>query len=199
MHQGNSEQISEMAARGTVDFAIATQSTADFGHLITMPCYHWNRTIIVPRDHPLHHALPLTLESIASYPIVTYVLGFAGRSQMDAAFNEHDLKPNVVFTATDADVIKTYVELGLGVGIIAHMAFDKEEDKALCNLDARHLFPDCTARLGFRPGIFLRSFHYEFIELFASHLSREVVDATVAATSEQERAALFRHIELPTL
>ncbi|MEJ1295950.1 MAG: HTH-type transcriptional regulator CysB [Candidatus Sedimenticola sp. (ex Thyasira tokunagai)] len=199
MHQGNPEQISEMAATGAVDFAIATKATAEHGKLITMPCYQWNRVIITPCDHPLRHSDPLTLKAIANHPIVTYVFGFPVRSQLDTSFHEQGLEPNVVFTATDADVIKTYVELGLGVGILARMAYDKEKDKTLCALDARHLFPASTTRLGFRPGIFLRSFHYDFIELFASHLTREVVDTAVAATSEQDREWLFRSMALPTL
>lgn len=198
MHQGSPEQVSEMAAAGAVDFAIATRATTEPGNLIMMPCYHWNRVIITPCDHPLRQVDPLTLEAIADYPIVTYVYGFSGRSQQDTAFHDQGLEPEVVFTATDADVIKTYVELGLGVGILASMAYDKKSDKTLCALDASHLFPVCTTQLGFRPGIFLRSFHYDFIELFAPHLTREVVDSAVAASSERERKKLFRNMELTT-
>jgi LysR family cys regulon transcriptional activator len=196
MHQGNPEQISEMAAGGAVDFAIATEATVDFGNLIMMPCYHWNRTVITPCDHPLRSIEPLTLEAIAEHPIVTYVFGFTGRSQLDKAFRRLDLEPNVVFTATDADVIKTYVRLGLGVGILAKMAFDPKVDHDLCALDATHLFPPSTTRLGFRPGLFLRAYHYDFIELFAAHLTREVVDSAVEAASEQERNALFADMTL---
>ncbi|MCW8903720.1 MULTISPECIES: HTH-type transcriptional regulator CysB [Sedimenticola] len=196
MHQGNPEQISEMAAGGGVDFAIATEATVDFGNLIMMPCYHWNRTIITPCDHPLRDVDPLTLEAVAEYPIVTYVFGFTGRSQLDKAFRRHDLEPNVVFTATDADVIKTYVRLGIGIGILAKMAYSPEQDKDLCSLDATHLFPPSTTRLGFRPGLFLRAYHYDFIELFASHLTRELVDNAVEAASEQERNALFTDLVL---
>lgn len=198
MHQGNPEQISEMTAGGAVDFAIATEATADFGNLIMMPCYHWNRTIITPLDHPLRESDPLTLEAVAKHPIVTYVFGFTGRSQLDNTFRENKLEPHVVFTATDADVIKTYVRLGLGVGILARMAFDKETDKGLCALDASHLFPASTTRLGFRPGLFLRNYHYDFIEMFASHLTRDVMQAAIEAVSEQEREALFRNMELPS-
>ncbi len=196
MHQGNPEQISEMAAGGAVDFAIATEATADFGNLIMMPCYHWNRTIITPCDHPLRDVQPLTLDAVAEYPIVTYVFGFTGRSQLDKSFRRLDLEPNVVFTATDADVIKTYVRLGVGIGILAKMAYNPEQDKDLCSLDATHLFPPSTTRLGFRPGLFLRSYHYDFISLFASHLTREVVESAVEAASEQERNALFSDLKL---
>jgi LysR family cys regulon transcriptional activator len=196
MHQGNPEQISEMAAGGAADFAIATEATADFGNLIMMPCYEWNRAIITPLDHPLRKLKRLRLEDLAAYPIVTYVFGFTGRSQLDQAFRKRELEPHVVFTATDADVIKTYVRLGLGVGILAKMAYDENADSDLCALDASGLFPPSITRLGFRPGLFLRPFHYDFMELFAGHLTREVVDMAVEAASEQERNALFRDMVL---
>ncbi len=196
MHQGNPEQISQMAAGGEVDFAIATEATADFGNLVMMPCYRWNRAIVTPCDHPLRDESPLTLEAVAEYPIVTYVFGFTGRSQLDKSFRSCGLEPNVVFTATDADVIKTYVRLGLGVGILARMAFDRRIDSDLCALDASELFPPSTTRLGFRPGIFLRDFHYDFIELFCPHLTREVVDKAMEAASQQERDALFADMKL---
>lgn len=196
MHQGNPEQISELAAGGGADFAIATEATVDFGNLIMMPCYRWNRTIITPCDHPLREVKPLTLAAVAQYPIVTYVFGFTGRSQLDKAFRKQDLEPKVVFTATDADVIKTYVRLGIGIGILARMAYDPDHDRDLCSLDATDLFPPSTTRLGFRPGLFLRSYHYDFIELFAAHLTREVVDNAVEAASDQERNALFNDLIL---
>lgn len=196
MHQGNPEQISEMAAGGSVDFAIATEATVDFGNLVMMPCYKWNRAIVVPCDHPLRDADPLTLKDIAEHPIVTYVFGFTGRSQLDRSFRNEGLEPHVVFTATDADVIKTYVRLGVGVGIVAKMAYDEDNDGDLCALDASHLFPPSTTRLGFRPGLFLRAYHYDFIEQFAKHLTREVVDKATEASSEQERNALFENLTL---
>ncbi len=196
LHQGNPEQISEMAAGGAVDFAIATEATADFGNLIMMPCYHWNRSIVIPRGHPLREKIPVSLEQLARHPIVTYVFGFTGRSQLDNAFRERGLEPRVVFTATDADVIKTYVQLGLGVGILAKMAYSPDTDTTLCALDASHLFPPSTTRLGFRPGLFLRGFHYEFMHLFANHLTRDLVDAATVAASQQERDVLFQDLEL---
>jgi len=199
MHQGNPEQISEMAAGGTVDFGIATEATADFGNLVMMPCYYWNRTIITPCGHPLQEMEPLTLESIAEYPIVTYVFGFTGRGQLDREFKRKGLEPQMVLTATDADVIKTYVKLGLGIGIIARMAYDDEIDTTLCALDASNLFPHSITRLGFRPNLFLYGYHYDFIRLFASHLTRRTVDAAVAAASEQERDALFEDLKLTEL
>lgn len=197
MHQGTPMQISEMAADGTVDFAIATEAMELFSDLVMMPCYKWNRTVVVPKDHPLTKVKPLTLEAIAEYPIVTYVFGFTGRSRLDEAFQGEGLEPKVVFTAADSDVIKTYVRLGMGVGIIAHMAVDPKEDEGLVALDAAHLFEPSTTRIGFRKGTFMRGFMYEFIQRFAPHLSRELVDQAVACKSHDEIEALFEHIELP--
>src|SRR5690606_16836999 len=117
MHQGTPMQISEMAADGTVDFAIATEALEMFSDLVMMPCYTWNRCIVVPKGHPLTQTSQLSLKELAAFPIVTYVFGFTGRSKLDDAFTAEGLTPKVVFTAADADVIKTYVRLGLGVGI----------------------------------------------------------------------------------
>ena len=191
-------QISEMAANGSVDFAIATEALDLFSDLIMMPCYRWNRTVVVPQGHPLAEATkPLTLEALADYPLVTYVFGFTGRSKLDDAFVDKGLDPKVVFTAADADVIKTYVRLGMGVGIIAHMAVDPVEDKGLIALDASHLFEPSTTRIGFRKGTFLRGFMYDFLEAFAPHLTRERVDAAIKAPNREEREMLFESIELP--
>lgn len=197
MHQGTPLQISELAADGTVDFAIATEALELFGDLIMMPCYRWNRTILVPRDHPLTQVSKLKLSDVADYPIVTYVFGFTGRSKLDEAFVEAGLAPKVVFTAADADVIKTYVRLGLGIGIIAKMAYDPKLDSDLVPLDASHLFDASVTKIGFRRGTFLRGFMYEFIELFAPHLTRELVDEAYRRHSKTEIEELFSHIELP--
>lgn len=197
MHQGTPMQISEMAAKGNVDFAIATEALELFSDLIMMPCYRWNRTVVVPEGHPLTKVKPLTLEALAEYPIVTYVFGFTGRSKLDDAFHSVGLEPRVVFTAADADVIKTYVRLGMGVGIIAHMAVDPEQDKGLVTLDASHLFEASVTRVGFRKGTFLRGFMYQFMQEFAPHLSRDLVDQAVHCHNRDELDALFSHIELP--
>lgn len=199
MHQGTPLQIAELASGGEVDFAIATEAMEHFENLVMMPCYRWNRAIVVPCDHPLRDQHPLTLEAVAEYPLVTYVFGFTGRSQLDAAFGAHGLTPRVVFTATDADVIKTYVGLGLGVGIVARMAFDPEVDRGLCALDAGQLFEASTTKIGFRRTTLLRGYMYEFIREFAPHLEREVIDAAVRAKSNAEREALFQDVELPLL
>ncbi|MGQ9425323.1 HTH-type transcriptional regulator CysB [Gilvimarinus sp. F26214L] len=198
MHQGTPMQISEMAADGTVDFAIATEAMELFSDLIMMPCYRWNRCIVVPKDHPLCQLSELTLEEVAKHPLVTYVFGFTGRSKLDEAFIDRGLAPKVVFTAADADVIKTYVRLGLGIGIIARMAFDAELDPDLVALDASHLFKASTTKIGFRRGTFLRGFMYEFIEEFAPHLTRAVVADAYERNSRAELEELFRNVELPT-
>jgi LysR family cys regulon transcriptional activator len=197
MHQGTPMQISEMAADGTVDFAIATEALELFSDLIMMPCYRWNRCILVPRDHPLTQLSELTLEAVSEHPIVTYVFGFTGRSKLDEAFVEKGLEPRVVFTAADADVIKTYVRLGLGIGIVAAMAYDKTKDSDLIALDASHLFASSVTRIGCRRGTFLRGYMYEFIENFAPHLTRDVVQDAFQQHSKAELEELFSHIDLP--
>lgn len=198
MHQGTPMQISEMAADGTVDFAIATEALELFGDLIMMPCYKWNRCVLVPKNHPLASVSQLTLPELAKHPLVTYVFGFTGRSKLDEAFIEHGLSPKVVFTAADADVIKTYVRLGLGVGIVAKMAIDENQDDDLVALDASHLFEPSITKIGFRRGTFLRGFMFEFIELFAPHLRKDIVEEAVSRHSKSELDELFAHVELPT-
>lgn len=197
MHQGTPMQISEMAADGTVDFAIATEAMELFSDLVMMPCYRWNRCIVVPRDHPLAQVQQLTLEEVAKYPIVTYVFGFTGRSKLDEAFINRGLAPKVVFTAADADVIKTYVRLGLGIGIIAKMAHNERQDSDLVCLDASHLFESSVTKIGFRRGTFLRGFMYEFIERFAPHLTKDVIDEAYNRHSRAELEELFEHLQLP--
>lgn len=197
MHQGTPLQISEKASEGSVDFAIATEALELFGNLLMMPCYRWNRCILVPRDHPLAASREPSLEEVAEHAIVTYVFGFTGRSRLDEAFHARGLKPKVVFTATDADVIKTYVRLGLGIGIIAHMAYEPGLDSDLVALDASHLFAPSVTSIGFRRGTFLRGFMYDFIEGFAPHLTRGVVDHACGLSTRDELDAYFSQFELP--
>ena len=188
IHQGTPLQIAEAAAKGEVDFAIATEAMEHFEDLVMMPCYHWNRCVLVPPDHPLTREQPLTLEAIARYPIVTYVFGFTGRSLLDRAFADKGLQVQVVLTAVDADVIKTYVRLGLGVGIVARMAYDPKADTDLVALDARHLFRPSTTRIGFKRGMLLRQYMYDFMQMFAPHLSRPLVDRCAQFPTHEERA-----------
>jgi LysR family cys regulon transcriptional activator len=197
MHQGSPMQIAEMAADGSVDFAIATEALDLFNDLVMLPCYRWNRCILVPKNHPLCQSSRLTLKDVAHYPIVTYVFGFTGRSKLDDAFMQKGLVPRVVFTATDADVIKTYVRLGLGIGIVAHMAYEPAADSDLVALDASHLFESSVTRIGIRRGTFIRGYMYDFIEAFAPHLKKELVTQAFEHHSHQEIDALFSGIELP--
>ena len=197
MNQGTPMQIAEMAASGKADFAIATEAMELFNDLVMMPCYRWNRTVLVPKDHPLTQIKKLTLEDVAAYPLVTYVFGFTGRSHLDDAFKEHHLAPKVAFTAADADVIKTYVRLGVGVGIVASMAVDPKLDADLVALDAKHLFEPSITKIGFRKGTFLRSYMYSFIEAFAPHLTRKLVEKAISCENTQEIDELFAGVELP--
>lgn len=197
MNQGTPVQIAEMAADGTADFAIATEALELFSDLIMMPCYEWNRAVIVPKKHPLTQLAKLTLDELAKHPIVTYTFGFTGRSKLDEAFDKAKLKPNVVFTASDADVIKTYVRLGLGVGIVASMAYDKDQDNDLVCLDASHLFKPSITKIGFRRGTFLRGFMVDFIALFAPHLTKDVIEKASDCHGVDELEALFEKVKLP--
>ncbi len=197
MHQGSPMQIAQLAADGEVDLCIATEAIEQFSDLVMLPCYRWNRSVVVPKDHPLAKVKQLSLEQVAEYPLVTYVFGFTGRSQLDQAFAAKGLKPEVVFTAADADVIKTYVRLGLGVGIIASMAYEEGRDSDLVRLDASHLFPSSVTRIGIRRGTFIRGYLYRFIEMFAPHLHRALVDEAMAAPVKSDLDALFKHVQLP--
>ncbi|WP_423823893.1 HTH-type transcriptional regulator CysB [Salinisphaera sp. SPP-AMP-43] len=179
INQGAPPQIAGWAAAGDADFAIATEALEHFDELIMLPCYHWNRCVLVPADHPLAEVESLTLEALAEHPLVTYTFGFTGRSQLDMAFAEHELTPDVVLTAVDADVIKTYVRLGLGIGVIANMAYDPEADSDLVSLDASHLFPSSTTHIGFRHNLFLAGYMRRFIQMFASHLTEDVIERAV--------------------
>jgi LysR family cys regulon transcriptional activator len=177
LRQGNPTQIAELVTSGVADIAIATEAIELFSELVMLPCYQWNRCVIVPARHPLLKLKELTLEAIAEHPIITYDFAFTGRSKINQAFDAKGLVPNVVLTAIDADVIKTYVELGLGIGILAQMAFEPSRDRHLRAIDASHLFEPSTTRIGISRNSYLRKYVYDFIEMFAPHLDR----ATVAA------------------
>jgi LysR family cys regulon transcriptional activator len=179
IHQGNPTQICDQVLSGEADMAVATEMISTFPELISLPVYQWNRCVVVPPKHPLLKESPLTLEKLVEYPIVTYDFAFANRSLVQKAFETRGLKPHVVLSAQDADVIKTYVELGLGVGILAKMAFDAKRDVTLRAIDASHLFESSTTRLGIKRGAYLRRYAYDFIELFAPHLARATVERAV--------------------
>lgn len=189
IRQGTPEQIARMAAEGEADFAIATEALEHFTNLQMYPCYSWNRCILTPPDHPLAKLRDVSLEALAQYALVTYSFGFTGRSQLDHAFAKAELEPDVVLTAVDADVIKTYVKLGLGVGIVARMAVDPDEAGLEC-IDAEHLFERSVTHLGSRQGVILRRYMYDFIELFAPHLTRQRLDAHATARSNEKAEIL---------
>ena len=175
IRQGNPTQISKLVTSGEADVAIATEAIEFFHELVMLPCYQWNRCIITPPEHPLLSLQDVSLEAIVKYPIITYDFAFTGRSKINQAFEARGLVPNVVLTALDADVIKTYVELGLGIGIVAQMAFDPNRDKHLRSIDAGHLFESSTTRIGIRKNSYLREYIFDFIQMFSPQLNRATV------------------------
>ena len=179
IHQGNPTQICEQVLAGEADMGVATEMISLYPELVSLPVYQWNRCVVVPPKHALLKENPLTLEKLAEHPIVTYDFAFANRSLVQKAFEARGLKPHVVLSAQDSDVIKTYVELGLGVGILAKMAFDARRDLNLRAIDASHLFESSTTRLGIKRGAYLRRYAYDFIELFAPQLARGTVERAV--------------------
>lgn len=178
LHQGSPKQVAEMLLSGEVDVAIATEALSDYPDLVALPCYRWTHAVIMPPGHALLD-MPLTLQSLMQFPLITYDTGFTGRTHIDQAFAQHQLAPNIVLTAMDADVIKTYVALGMGVGIVASIAYEAERDTALRALDAGALFGINLTRLAVRRGSYLRSYVYAFIESFAPMLNRTLVEKTL--------------------
>lgn len=196
LHQGTSEQIAEMMDADHIDFAIATGSYDLFPEVVKLPCYRWHRSIVVPTGHPLTTEKKLTLKALAQHPIITYTFSFTGPSSLNQIFAAAGLEPNVALTARDADVIKTYVRLGMGVGIIAPMAIDAS-DSDLTVIDAAHLFPAHTTWVGFRRGLLLRKYMYEFIQLLAPHIDRRGIDRAREAASDEAVAKQFADVVLP--
>ena len=185
--QGSPVQICEMVVAGEADFAIATEGITLFDELVALDCYQWNRSVVVPLDHPLTGLdRPITLADIAAWPIITYDFAFAGRNNINSAFEEAGLEPNFVLTAIDTDVIKTYVALGLGIGIIATMAYEPDRDTQLDLIHAEHLFRPSTTRIGVRRDVYLRGYAYHFIEQFAPHLTRPVVEQALANQDDED-------------
>ena len=198
LHQGTSEQIADMVAANEIDFAIATGSRDLFSDLLLVPSYHWDRKIIVPKDHELAtRDAKLTLHELARFPLVTYVFSFGGQSSLKKAFEDEGLEPDVVFTARDADVIKTYVRMGLGVGIVASMAEDREDQKDLKSIEAAGLFPRSTTWIGFRRDAVLRRYMLDFVQLFAPHVTPEQLEKTRQARTQADIDELFRDSKLP--
>ncbi len=187
LHQGSPHQIAQLLIDGEADIGIATEALAGYEQLIALPCYRWTHCVIAPKGHELLDGQPLTIQRLARFPIVTYEAGFTGRSHIDAAFQRQDLKPHIVISAMDADVVKTYVALGVGVGIVAGFAFDEERDHELSAIEAGHLFEINTTRLAIRRGAMLRDYVLSFIETFAPSLDRGTVTQALAQAREQRR------------
>ncbi|WP_293776589.1 CysB family HTH-type transcriptional regulator [uncultured Oxalicibacterium sp.] len=182
--QGNPKQVADMVLMDQADLAIATESIANIDGLISMPCYQWEHQIVAPVDHPLLKSRSVTLEELAEFPLITYDSAFTGRGKIDHAFNLRNIKPDVLLEAIDADVIKTYVELGLGVGIIAGMAFDPERDRNLRAIPAGHLFGTNVSRLALKQGAYLRGYVYTFIELLTPTLNRKLVEQLLSGEKD---------------
>jgi LysR family cys regulon transcriptional activator len=197
LHQGTSEQIADLAAEARIDFSIATGSHELFPSLALLPCYRWHLDVVMPKDHPLAAVSQPTLRDISEYPIVTYVFSLRGRSSLADHFERAGLKMNVVLTARDSDVIKTYVRLGLGIGIVACVSRNDDEDHDLSAIDGSRLFPEYVTWIGVRRGRLLRGYMYEFIRLFAPHLKRRVVDQALRAKGAAAVEAIFEDVDLP--
>jgi len=182
--QGNPKQVADMVLMGQADLAIATESIANVEGLISLPCYQWEHQLVVPPEHPLLKSKFVTLEEIAAFPLITYDSAFTGRKKIDQAFQLRNLAPDILLEAIDADVIKTYVELGLGVGIIAGMAFDPERDKSLRAIPVGHLFGTNVSRLALKQGAYLRGYVFTFIELLAPSLNRKLVEQALSGQKD---------------
>lgn len=186
LHQGSPKQVAQMLVSGEADIGVATEALAGYEGVVTLPCYRWTHSVVLPLGHPLLGlGRTATLQDLVAYPIITYEQGYTGRAHIDEAFEREGLAPDVVLTAMDADVIKTYVELGMGVGIVASIALDAERDQHLGVLDAGHLFEVNVTRLGLRRGAWLRGYTYDFIESFVPTLTKEVVEQTLHSAKQE--------------
>lgn len=197
IHQGTPEQVADLLEQGDVDIAIATEVLASRETLVALPCYQWSRSVIIKKNHPLAKKTGLTLDDIVQYPIVTYVQGFTGRYKQDEVFKKHHLQPHIVLAAVDADVIKTYVRLGLGIGIIADMAINAQADNDLVALNAKHLFGLSCSQIAIKNNCYIRPYIFPFIELFAPHLTQNIILQAIACDDLEARQQLFSGLEIP--
>ncbi len=181
LQQSAPDHIAEWVLSGKADIGIATEGLSQFPDLVSFPCYRWSHLIVVPDGHPLLNSSPIKLEDLAEHPLITYDVGFTGRGHIDAAFAKAGVRTDIVLTAMDSDVIKQYVSLGLGVGIVASMAFDHGRDKGLRAVEASHLFAPNVTRLALRRGAYLRSYAYHFIEQFAPGITRAEIDRALSS------------------
>ena len=184
LHQGTPTQVADMLLAGEADIGVATEAMAAYDALVALPSYRWTHVVVVPKGHALAQpGAALTLERLAEFALITYESGYTGRTHIDEAFQRRGLSLNIVLSAMDADVIKTYVELGMGVGIIASMAFDPARDSGLQAIDAGHLFAMNLTRVAVRRGAFLRAYAYEFIRSFAPPLTRARIEQAMARSA----------------
>jgi len=197
LQQGTPEQVAELLEQNEVDIAIATEVLATRETLVALPCYRWSRSVIIKKNHPLAQKKELILEDIVKYPIVTYVQGFTGRYKLDEVFKQHQLQPNIVLTAVDADVIKTYVRLGLGIGIIADMAFNPQQDSDLCVVNVEHLFGISTSQIAIKKDRYIKPYIYPFIEMFAPHLTQNTIQQAIECVDLEARQQMFLDVSIP--
>jgi LysR family cys regulon transcriptional activator len=196
VHQGNPKSMCKLAANNQVDFVIASEVIDEWSELVTIPAYRWNRYIVVPHNHELTRMSDITLEQLASFPILTYMLGMTGRSQLDKTFHAANLEPRVAFTATDSDVIKTYVRLGMGAGIVAEMAC-RDEDSDLAFINASHLFPNSMIKIGFRHSRHISAYQYDFLHMVAPYLSMESIKLIASKRAADDRKSMFEPDDIP--
>ncbi|GAB5100822.1 CysB family HTH-type transcriptional regulator [Caballeronia sp. LP006] len=182
--QGSPTQVAEMVIHDQADVAIATEAIANYKELISLPCFQWQHLAVMPADHPLLERKLLTLDDLVQYPLITYEAAFAGRSKINQAFALRNLTPDIVLEAIDADVIKTYVELGLGVGIMADIAFNPERDKHLRAMPVGHLFGTNVTRLALKQGAYLRSYVYTLVELLSPSMNRKLIEQALSGDHE---------------
>ncbi|WP_321792382.1 CysB family HTH-type transcriptional regulator [Caballeronia sp. J97] len=182
--QGSPTQVAEMVIHDQADIAIATEAIANYKELVSLPCFQWQHLAVMLPDHPLLERKLLTLDDLAQYPIITYEASFAGRTKINQAFALRNLTPDIVLEAIDADVIKTYVELGLGVGIMADIAFNPERDRHLRAMPVGHLFGTNVTRLALKQGAYLRSYVYTLVELLSPSLNRKLIEQALSGDHE---------------
>jgi LysR family cys regulon transcriptional activator len=197
MQQGSPVDICENLSKGKVDLAIASEGMDSYDNLIVIPCFRWNRTIVARPDHPLASSAPLTLEKLSQYPLVTYTRGFTGRYQLGNAFANQGLTPDIRFTASDADTIKAYVRMKLGVGVISSLAYDIDVDSDLVAIDASHLFEPTVTKFALKRGVSIRSYMYGFMKLFSPHLTDSLINQALSTKSNAEVTEIFSKIDIP--
>ncbi|MDP9045184.1 MAG: CysB family HTH-type transcriptional regulator [Pseudomonadota bacterium] len=185
LHQGSPQQVGRMVRDEIADVGLATEALADFDELVTLPCYEWRHAVVMPAGHPLAQVERISLEDLALVPLVSYHPSFSGRTRVDQAFAQRSLKPNIVLEAIDADVIKTYVRIGLGVGIVAESAVrDDPPGGDLVSRPVGHLFGSNVTRIAFKRGAYLRNFVYAFAEMLSDRLNRKLIDGAMAGLAD---------------